>query len=171
MAQHRDLQRLKKQTHWGCRIPRKRIGRILQAAAKAPAILWFARNYVKTPLGSASLSLSRFLDLDLADDRLDSASWPRLLLRLDRLFFDCRYFLCMSALRLRLLVNKIPVNMTKDATSSIPPATYLSFVTQDLEPACALAFEAEVVFVELSIEDIASSFWHRELSNEEQLSE
>jgi len=48
--------------------------------------------------------------------------------------------------------------MTKDATSSIPPATYLSFVTQDLEPACAFAFEAEVVFVELSIEDMASSF-------------
>lgn len=116
---------------------------------------------MNTPLGSASprsFALSLVLDFDRPDDLFDSVSCPRLLLRLDRLFLDCRYFRCIKALRLRLLVNRIPVNITKDATSSIPPATYLSLVTHDFDDAADLALEADVVFVELSIDDIASSF-------------
>jgi hypothetical protein len=62
---------------------------------------------------------------DLLFDRL-------LLLRL-RSPRDCRYLRCSNARRRRRFVNKIPVNITNEASSSKPPIAYFNFVTQVLE--------------------------------------
>jgi hypothetical protein len=39
----------------------------------------------------------------------------------------------MRAFLLLRLVKRMPVNMTRDATSSSPPNTYLTFVVQDFD--------------------------------------
>lgn len=86
---------------------------------------------VSTPAFSFSLRPSR----EREDRRLREESLVLLLERLDRrlrsspLFRACRYFRCIRARRRRRFVNKIPVNITNDANSSNPPATYLSFVS------------------------------------------
>jgi hypothetical protein len=81
--------------------------------------------YVKTP----SLFFSRLLVLDrrLFEEDLD------FLLSRDLLFsfLDWRYLRIIIARRRRLFVNKIPVNMMKEASRNKPPTIYFNLVTQD----------------------------------------
>ena len=89
---------------------------------------------VKTPDFSLSRASREREDRREEDLREESRSLPLLLERLDRrlrsspLLRACRYFRCISARRRRRFVNRIPVNITNEASSSNPPATYLSFV-------------------------------------------
>lgn len=90
-------------------------------------------DYAKTP----SLSLPGALAFDR--DRLGFLLLsPRdllfdllLLLRL-RSPRDCRYFRCSNARRRRRFVNRIPVNITNEASNSKPPVAYFNFVTHVL---------------------------------------
>ena len=126
--------------------------------------LRFLPAQVKTPPSSSlGLDLDRFVDrerADLLDERLDRRD-----LSPARFWRNLR---CMSAfLRLRL-VNNIPVNIIRDATSSTPPIAYLTFVVHDLCAAEAeewrlpplLAEERRLCIAESSVHSSESRLEH-----------
>jgi len=68
-------------------------------------------------------------------------------------------------------VKRMPVNITKDATSNRPATTYFSFVSQVLFPMdMTFAMWCDVL-VWLSLDFMALLSEQRELSREEQMSE
>jgi hypothetical protein len=99
---------------------------VLSVAVDRPPTTYF---YVKTP---SLWLLLRVFDLE---ERLDLLPLSLLLLfdllvLRSSLIFAWRYLRCIKARRLRRFVKRIPVNMTNEASSNIPPETYLILVTQ-----------------------------------------